>query len=268
MARYFDVHPHDPQPRALSQIAAILRDSGVIAYPTDSCYALGCLVGQPRAVARIREIRRLDDHQPLAVVCADMAQLGQPVSMSNRVFRAIRASTPGPYTFILPAARGVPRRLAEPRRRTIGVRIPDSRFVTAVLRELGEPLVSSSLVLPGDDSPMTDGWQIKERLDTVVDGVVDTGELGDAVSTVVDWTGDEPVVIRVGVGDPERFGRRRRPPAWPRSGPPGRPRSHALRSDGGETMRLCMGRRTCRAMRGYRSRPASWCSRSSWGPSR
>jgi tRNA threonylcarbamoyl adenosine modification protein (Sua5/YciO/YrdC/YwlC family) len=205
MARYFDVHPHDPQPRALGQIAAILRDSGVIAYPTDSCYALGCLVGHNDAVARIRRIRRLDEQQPLALVCADMQQLGSLVQMDNRAFRAIRASTPGPYTFILPAARGVPRRLADPKRRSIGVRIPASPFARALLAELGEPLVSSSLVLPDDDEPMSDGWEIKERLDHEVDAVVEAGECRPEASTVVDWTSGDPQVVRVGVGDPSRF---------------------------------------------------------------
>lgn len=205
MARYFDVHPHDPQPRAIGQIVAILRDSGVIAYPTDSCYALGCLAGEVQAVERIRRIRKLDDHQPLALVCADMAQLGSLVRMHNRAFRAIRASTPGPYTFILPAARGVPRRLADPRRRSVGVRIPDSRLVHALLAELGEPLVSSSLILPGDEDPMSDGWEIKEQLDHELDAVVDTGEVRLEASTVVDWTSGDPEVVRVGAGDPSRF---------------------------------------------------------------
>lgn len=205
MARYFDVHPHDPQPRAISQIVAILRDSGVIAYPTDSCYALGCLPGDVSAVERIRSIRKLDDNQRLALVCADMQQLGSLVRLNNRAFRAIRASTPGPYTFILPAARGVPRRLADPRRRSVGVRIPDSRLVHALLAELGEPLVSSSLILPGDDEPMGDGWEIKERLDHELDAVVDTGERRIEASTVIDWTDDDPEVVREGVGDPSRF---------------------------------------------------------------
>ena len=206
MARYFDVHPHDPQPRALAQIVALLRADGVIAYPTDSCYALGCLPGNADGVQLIRRIRDLDDNQPLALVCADMTQLGQLVAMDNHAFRAIKAATPGPYTFVLPAARGVPRRLAEPKRRTVGVRIPNQRFVRALLAELGEPLVSSTLLLPGDDAPMTDGWAIKERLDTLIDGVVDAGECGVEASTVVEWIDGEPVVTRVGAGDPALFG--------------------------------------------------------------
>ena len=205
VARYFDVHPRDPQPRALAQIVALLRADGVIAYPTDSCYALGCLPGNADGVQLIRRIRDLDDNQPLALVCADMTQLGQLVAMDNHAFRAIKAATPGPYTFVLPAARGVPRRLAEPKRRTVGVRIPDHRFVRALLAELGEPLVSSTLLLPGDDAPMTDGWAIKERLDALIDGVVDAGDCGVEASTVVEWVDGEPVVTRVGAGDPGLF---------------------------------------------------------------
>lgn len=205
MARYFDVHPRDPQPRAVQQLAAMLRDDAVIAYPTDSCYALGCMVGSRNGVQRIRRIRGLDDRQPLAVVCADFGQLGQLVRMGTAAFRSVKAATPGPYTFILPASRDLPRRLEDPRRRTVGVRIPDHPFVRALLRELGEPLVSSTLLLPGDDEPMTDGWAIKERLDHLVDAVVDAGECGVMPSTVVDWSQGYPEVTRIGAGDPARF---------------------------------------------------------------
>ena len=206
MARYFDVHPRDPQPRVLAQVVALLRADGVVAYPTDSCYALGCLPGNSDGVRRIRRIRGLPDDHPLALICADMAQLGQLVKLDNHAFRAIRAATPGPYTFVLPAARDLPRRLAEPKRRSIGVRIPDHALLRALLRELDEPLVSSTLLLPGEDTPMSDGWQIKERLDAVVDAVIDAGECGVAPSTVVDWTSGEPVVTRIGAGDPSPFG--------------------------------------------------------------
>lgn len=205
MARFFDVHPRDPQPRALAQLVALLREDAVIAYPTDTSYALGCLLGNRAGVQRIRRIRNLAEGQPLAAVCADMAQLGQLVVMDNTAFRMIRAATPGPYTFILPASRELPRLLADPRRRAVGVRIPEHPFVRALLGELGEPLVSSTLLLPGDEDPMTDGWQIKERLDHLVDAVVESGECGTVPSTVVDWTEGYPQVVRVGVGDPARF---------------------------------------------------------------
>jgi tRNA threonylcarbamoyl adenosine modification protein (Sua5/YciO/YrdC/YwlC family) len=205
VARYFDVHPRDPQPRAIAQLVAMLRDDAVIAYPTDTCYALGCLVTSRTGVQRIRRIRNLPDGQPLAVVCADMAQLGQLVVMDNTAFRMIRSATPGPYTFILPASRDLPKLLADPKRRAVGVRIPDHPFVRALLTELDEPLVSSTLVLPGDEDPMTDGWLIKERLDHLVDAVVDAGECGVTPSTVVDWTEGYPQVTREGVGDPTPF---------------------------------------------------------------
>ena len=205
MARFFDVHPQDPQPRAVAPLVAMLRDDAVIAYPTDSCYALGCLVTSRTGVQRIRQIRHLPDSQPLAVVCADMAQLGPLVTMDNSAFRMIRAATPGPYTFILPAARDVPKLLADPKRRTLGVRIPDHPVVRALLAELGEPLVSSTLLMPGEEEPMTDGWQIKGRLDHLVDAVVDSGECGVVPSTVIDWTEGFPEVVRIGIGDPTPF---------------------------------------------------------------
>ncbi|MCZ2264456.1 MULTISPECIES: L-threonylcarbamoyladenylate synthase [unclassified Isoptericola] len=205
MARYFDVHPVDPQPRAIGQVVALLNDGGLIAYPTDSGYALGCRVGQHDGTERIRQIRHLDAGHHFTLVCADFAQLGQLVRLDNSAFRAIKAATPGPYTFILPATPEVPRRLAHPKKKTIGVRIPDSRVVQALLRELGEPLLSSTLILPGAEQPLTDGWQVKEELDHVVDAVVDAGEVLAEPTTVVDWSEGYPDVVRVGAGDPSRF---------------------------------------------------------------
>jgi len=205
MARYFDVHPVDPQPRAIGQVVALLNDGGLIAYPTDSGYALGCRVGQHDGTERIRQIRHLDAGHHFTLVCADFAQLGQLVRLDNSAFRAIKAATPGPYTFILPATPEVPRRLAHPKKKTIGVRIPDSRVVQALLRELGEPLLSSTLILPGAEQPLTDGWQVKEELDHVVDAVVDAGEVIAEPTTVVDWSEGYPDVVRVGAGDPSRF---------------------------------------------------------------
>jgi tRNA threonylcarbamoyl adenosine modification protein (Sua5/YciO/YrdC/YwlC family) len=206
MARYFDVHPVDPQPRSVMQIEALLQDDALIAYPTDSCYALGFRLDNPGAAERIRRIRHLDDRHHFTLVCAEFAQLGQLVQLNNAAFRAIKAATPGPYTFILPATPEVPRRLSHPKKRTVGVRIPDHPFVRALLREHGEPLASSTLLLPGHEEPMTDGWQIKEELDHLVDAVVDSGDVGTEPTTVVDWSEGYPEVVRVGAGDPDRFG--------------------------------------------------------------
>lgn len=205
MARYFDVHPVNPQPRSISQVVAILRDGGVVAYPTDSSYALGCLTENQDGLERIRRIRGVDDRHHMTLVCADFAQLGQLVKLDNNAFRAVKAATPGPYTFILPATKEVPRRLYHPKKRTVGIRIPDHPVVHALLTELGEPLLSSTLILPGEGQPMTDGWTIKEALDHQVDAVLDAGETGQEPSTVVDWTEGYPEVVRVGAGDPDRF---------------------------------------------------------------
>ncbi|HET6563185.1 MAG TPA: L-threonylcarbamoyladenylate synthase [Marmoricola sp.] len=205
MAKYFDVHPQNPQPRSIAQVVTMLRDDAVIAYPTDSSYALGCRLDNPQGTERIRRIRGLDDGHHFTLVCADFAQLGQLVQLSNNAFRAIKAATPGPYTFILPATKEVPRRLAHPKKRTVGVRIPDHPFVNALLQELGEPLVSSTLLMPDADVSPTDGWAIKEELDHVVDAVIDAGECGSNPSTVVDWSEGYPEVVRAGVGDPTPF---------------------------------------------------------------
>ncbi len=205
MARYLDVHPVDPQPRAIAQTVAALRDGGLIAYPTDSGYALGALMGNQEAKDRIRDIRRLDDKHHYTLVCRDFAQLGQLVHVDNAVFRAVKASTPGPYTFILPATGEVPRRLLHPKKKTVGVRIPEHPVVRALLAELGEPLLSSTLILPGETEPLTDGWEVKEQLDHVVDVVLDSGECGTVPTTVVDLSTGEADVVRVGAGDVTRF---------------------------------------------------------------
>ncbi|RPF21519.1 L-threonylcarbamoyladenylate synthase [Myceligenerans xiligouense] len=206
MARYLEVHPRDPQPRSIAQAVATLRDGGLIAYPTDSGYALGACLDSHDAVGRIREIRRLDAHHHYTLVCADFAQMGRLVKLDNSAFRAIKAATPGPYTFILPATAEVPRRLAHPRKKTVGVRIPDHRVVAALLREVGEPLLSSTLILPGQTEPLADGYVVKETLDKVVDVVLDDGGTGAAEpTTVVDWSGGSPEIVREGAGDPGRF---------------------------------------------------------------
>jgi tRNA threonylcarbamoyl adenosine modification protein (Sua5/YciO/YrdC/YwlC family) len=205
MARYFDVHAANPEPRAIREVADIVRGGGLIAYPTDSCYALGIQLGNTEGLDRIRAIRHLDARHHLTLVCLDFSQLSQFVHVSNSVFRAVKASTPGAYTFILPATREVPRRLMHPKKLTVGVRIPRHAVVQALLTELGEPLLSSTLLLPGEDEPMTHGWEIKERLDHQVDAVIDAGECGSEPTTVVDLSGTEPEILRLGGGDPSRF---------------------------------------------------------------
>ncbi|MGN8132983.1 L-threonylcarbamoyladenylate synthase [Arthrobacter sp. RC1.1 241] len=205
MARFFDVHPHDPQPRAIAQAVKIIRDGGLIAYPTDSCYALGAQMGNREALDRIRSIRHLDDKHHFTLVCRDFAQLGQFVNIGNDVFRSIKAVTPGSYTFILPATREVPKRLLHPKKKTVGVRIPDNRVVQALLAELGEPLLSSTLLLPDEEDPLTVGWEIKERLDNQVDAVIDAGDCGAEPTTVVDFSSGVAEVVRHGMGDPSRF---------------------------------------------------------------
>jgi tRNA threonylcarbamoyl adenosine modification protein (Sua5/YciO/YrdC/YwlC family) len=205
MARYLDVHPVDPQPRVVAQVVASLRDDALIAYPTDSCYALGCRLDSPTGPERIRRIRRLDDRHEFTLVCADVAQLGQYVHLDNAAFRSLKASTPGPYTFLLKASKEVPRRATNARRKTVGVRVPDHPVPRALLRELGTPLLSSTLLLPGHELPMTDGWSIKEELDHVVDVVLDSGDCGTEPTTVVDWSQGWPEVVRVGAGSVDRF---------------------------------------------------------------
>ncbi len=205
MARYFDVHPDNPQPRSIAQVVDIVREGGLIAYPTDSCYAFGCQLGNRDGMERIRQVRQLDERHHFTLVCRDFAQLGQFVLVSNSAYRQIKAATPGSYTFILPATKEVPRRLLHPRKRTVGVRIPDHMVAQALLAELGEPLLSSTLLLPGDEEPLTQGWEIKERLDNVLDAVLDAGDCGTEPSTVVDLSGDEPEILRRGAGDPTRF---------------------------------------------------------------
>ncbi|HWM59822.1 MAG TPA: L-threonylcarbamoyladenylate synthase [Pseudonocardia sp.] len=205
MARYFDVHPVDPQRRAIGQVVDILRDGGLIAYPTDSCFALGCQLGERDGIERIREIRNLDSKHQFTLVCKDFAQLGQFVHVSNAIFRSIKAATPGRYTFVLPATKEVPRRLLHPKRKTVGVRIPEHAVTQAILTELGEPLLSSTLLLPDQEEPMTQGWEIKERLDHAVDAVIDSGECGVEPTTVIDFSQPEPEIVRRGAGDTAPF---------------------------------------------------------------
>ena len=205
MARYYDVHPVDPQPRAIMQVVDVVRGGGLIAYPTDSCFALGCALGNRDGLARIRTIRHLGERHHFTLVCGDFAQLGRFVHISNTMFRLVKASTPGSYTFILPATKEVPRQLLHPRKKTVGVRIPEHVVAQALLTELGEPLLSSTLLLPDHEAPLTQGWEIKEELDNAVDAVIDSGDCGTEPTTVIDLSGDEPEIVREGAGDVSRF---------------------------------------------------------------
>lgn len=205
MARYLDVHPVNPQERLVRQAMEVVAEGGLVAYPTDSGYALGCALGNKAGRDRIIEIRRLDERHHFTLMCADFAQMGLYVDMSNAVFRALKAATPGPYTFILRSTPEVPRKLPHAKKHTVGVRISADVLVQAMLRELGEPMLSSTLILPGQEAPMTDGWTVKEELDHVVDVVIDTGECGLDPTTVVDLSSGQAEVVRVGAGDPAPF---------------------------------------------------------------
>jgi tRNA threonylcarbamoyl adenosine modification protein (Sua5/YciO/YrdC/YwlC family) len=206
MAQYFVIHPTHPQRRLIQQTADIVRGGGVIVYPTDSCYALGCHVGDKEAMERIRAIRRVPAGHHFTLVCRDLSELGRYARVDNRGFRILKAATPGSYTFILHATREVPRRLQNPRRKTIGLRIPDHPVAQALLDELQEPLLSSTLILPGDPLPLNDAEQIRERLEHQVDLVLDAGSCGIEATTVIDLTGAEPELMRLGKGDPSLLG--------------------------------------------------------------
>lgn len=205
MARFLDIHPVDPQPRLIGQVVQSLQEGGLVAYPTDSCFALGAQIGNQEAKDRIISIRALDDGHHFTLVCANFAQLGQLVQLDNHVFRAVKAATPGPYTFILPATKEVPKRLQHPKKRTVGVRIPEHRLTQAILAELGEPMLSTTLLLPGDEEPLATGWDVKERLDQQVDLVVDGDVTGSDPTTVIDFSTGYPEVVRVGAGDTSPF---------------------------------------------------------------
>lgn len=200
MAQYFTIHPDNPQPRLVRRAVEIVREGGVIVYPTDSCYALGCHLGDKSAMERMRAIRQVDARHHFALVCRDLAEISVYARVDNTQFRLLKSATPGSYTFILKATRELPKRLLHPSRRTIGLRVPDHRVVQALLAELGEPLLSSTLMLPGDEWPLNDTAEIRDRLEHAVDLVLDSGSCGITPTTVVDLTGEAPVVTRVGKG--------------------------------------------------------------------
>ena len=206
MAQLFTVHPENPQPRLIRQTAEIVRAGGVIVYPTDSCCALGCRIGDKAAMERIRAIREVDERHHLTLVCRNLAEIGQYARVNNSQFRLLKAATPGSFTFILQATREVPKRLMHPKRRTIGLRVPDHNVTQALLAELGEPLLSSTLILPGDDAPLNDVDEIRDRLERRVEAVLDAGSCGIVPTTVIDMTGDAPVILRRGKGALDLFG--------------------------------------------------------------
>ncbi len=201
MGRYFQLHPENPQPRLVNQAVVILAEGGLAVYPTDSGYALGCRMGNKAAQDRIRRIRQLDDKHNFTLVCRDLSEISVYAKVSNQAFRLMKGMTPGAYTFILKATHEVPRRLQNPRRKTIGIRVPDNTIAQVLLDALGEPLMSSTLALPGEQMPMTDAEEIRERLANQVDLIIDGGYCGYEPTTVVDLMGDVPVVVREGKGD-------------------------------------------------------------------
>ena len=205
MAQYFQIHPTHPQPRLIKRAVDIVRAGGVIAYPTDSSYALGCHIGDKQAMERIRRIRRVDDNHNFTLVCRDLSEVAQYARVSNADYRLLKANTPGPYTFILPATREVPRRLQHPKRKTIGLRVPDHVVARALLTELNEPLMSSTLILAGEELPLSDPEEIRHRLEHDVDLVVDGGFCGLEPTTVVELEAGRATVARQGKGDNARF---------------------------------------------------------------
>lgn len=205
MSQFFQIHPDNPQHRLIVQAVDIVRSGGVIAYPTDSAYALGCCIGDKNAVDKIKRIRRLDDKHNFTLVCRDLSELGVYAKVSNSSYRLLKNNTPGAYTFILPASAEVPRRLMHPKRREIGMRVPENNIALALLEELNAPLMSTTLILPGDDTPMTDPYEIRSMLEHEVDLVIDGGFCGFEPTTVVNLIDDMPNIVREGKGDPEPF---------------------------------------------------------------
>lgn len=205
VSQFFQIHPENPQPRLIKQAVEIIRKGGVVVYPTDSSYAMGCQIGDKTAVERVRRLRGLDKSHNFTLICSDLSQLGLFAKIDTRTFRLLKAHIPGPYTFILNGTREVPRLLLHDKRRTIGLRVPDHPIIQALVAELGEPLMSVSLLLPGDEEPMTDPYEMRQRLEHQVDLIIDGGFGELQASTVIDLSGDEPELIRLGCGDPAPF---------------------------------------------------------------
>ena len=206
MSQFFTIHPDNPNPRLIRQAAAMLREGGIVVYPTDSCYALGCHLGDKDAVTRIRQIRQLDERHHLTLMCRDLSEISRYARVDNSKFRLLKSNTPGSYTFILEATKEVPKRLQHPKRSTVGIRIPDHPVALALLEELGEPMSSSTLILPDEEWPLNDAERIRELLEKKVDLVIDGGVVGVDFTTVIDLTGDAPILLRHGKGDIAPFG--------------------------------------------------------------
>lgn len=200
MSQYFEIHPVNPQPRLVHQAVEIIAAGGVIAYPTDSSYALGCHIGDKKALERIRRIRRIDEKHNMTLVCSDLSEISTYAKLSNPDYRMLKSLTPGPYTFILKATHEVPRTLMHPKRRNIGIRVVDHPVVKAILDELGQPMMSTTLILPGESLPMTEADEIRDVLENQIDLVIDSGNCGIETTTVIDLTGDVPVLVREGMG--------------------------------------------------------------------
>ena len=206
MARYLTIHPDDPQQRLLAQAAEVVRQGGVVAIPTDSCYALGCHLGDKDAVERLRRIRDVDERHHLTLMCRDLSEIATFARVDNAQYRLLKATTPGSYTFILEGTKELPRRVLHPKRKTIGLRVPAHKVALALLAELGEPLLTSTLTLPGDDAPLTEGWEIQDRLDDHLELILDGGHCGTEPTTVIDLTRLPPELVRAGRGPLAPFG--------------------------------------------------------------
>jgi tRNA threonylcarbamoyl adenosine modification protein (Sua5/YciO/YrdC/YwlC family) len=206
MSQFFQIHPDNPQLRLIKQAAQIIDGGGIVALPTDSCYALVCHLDDKNAVERLRRIRGVDDKHHLTLLCRDLSEIAQYALVNNRQYRVLKSATPGPYTVILEATKQVPRRLSHPSRKTIGLRVPENRIAHALLEELGQPLLGTTLILPGESDPLTDPDEIRERLGRQIDLVIDGGACSLEPTTVIDLTAEEPVLMRQGRGNAEVFG--------------------------------------------------------------
>src|SRR6185369_12295341 len=206
MARVVNIHPDTPQPRFLAQAAEFIRDGGVVALPTDSCYALGCRLGDKDALDRVRLIRQMDERHHLTLMVRDLSEIAHFARVDNAQYRLLKATTPGSYTFILEGTKELPRRVLHPKRKTIGLRVPAHPVALALLQELNEPLLTTTLQLPGDELPLTEGWEIQDRLDDQLDLILDAGQCGIEPTTVIDLTGSAPELIRAGCGPLAPFG--------------------------------------------------------------
>jgi tRNA threonylcarbamoyl adenosine modification protein (Sua5/YciO/YrdC/YwlC family) len=206
MSQFFQIHPDNPQPRLIKQAAQIIHGGGIVALPTDSCYALVCHLDDKAAVEKLRRIRGIDEKHHLTLLCRDLSEIAEYARVDNRQFRLLKAATPGPYTVILEATKSVPRRLSHPSRKTIGLRVPENTIAHAILEELGQPLIGATLILPGDEAMLNDAEEIRERLQKSLDLIIDGGACSMEPTTVIDLTSDEPVLVRQGRGDPAPFG--------------------------------------------------------------